>query len=87
MISLLNFSFSLLLSAAALLHNSSFCLFTLKVRLYSMLRSLFFWDKNTDAARRDQHQETGSALCAIEGNLLNALSSSRYVLADDKKSQ
>jgi hypothetical protein len=32
---------------------------------YSMLGSLFFWDRNTDAARRDQHEETGHALFAF----------------------
>ena len=74
------------LQSAQLDRVSRVCISTIQ-RLYSMLRSLIFWVRNTDAARRDQHQETGTALCAIEGNLLNALSSSRYVLADDKKSQ
>ena len=30
--------------------------------LCDVLRSLFFWDRNTDAARRAQHEETGSLL-------------------------
>src|SRR5258708_3273809 len=34
-------------------------------RLYSMLRLLFFWDRNTDAARRDRREETGSALLTL----------------------
>ena len=54
---------------------SRVCISTIQ-RLYSMLRCLFFWNRNTDAARRDQHEETGSVLCVIEGNLLNALSTS-----------
>jgi hypothetical protein len=29
-------------------------------RLHSMLRFLFFRDRNTDATRRDQREETGS---------------------------
>jgi hypothetical protein len=37
------------------------CISTIQ-RLYSMLR-LFFWDRNTDAARRGQHEETGLPLC------------------------
>jgi hypothetical protein len=34
-------------------------------RLYSMLRFLFFWGRNTDAARRDPREETCSSLCAF----------------------
>ena len=43
---------------------SRVCISTIQ-RLYSMLRSFFFWVRNTDAARRGQHEETGHALCAI----------------------
>ena len=43
---------------------SRVCISTIQ-RLYSMLRSFFFWVRNTDAARRDQHGETGSALRAF----------------------
>ena len=39
---------------------SRVCISTIQ-RLYSMLRSLNFWDRNTDAARRDQREETGHA--------------------------
>jgi hypothetical protein len=42
---------------------SRVCISTIQ-RLYSMLRSLLFWDRDTDAARGDQHEETGSAFCA-----------------------
>ena len=47
-------------------------------RLYSMLCSLFFWNRNTDAAWRDQREETGHALCAIHEarSACSALSSS-----------
>ena len=34
-------------------------------RLYSMLRLLIFWNRNTDAATRDQREETGDALSAF----------------------
>jgi hypothetical protein len=44
---------------------SRVCIPTIQ-RLYSMLRFLFFWDRNTEAARRDQREETGSASCAID---------------------
>jgi type I restriction enzyme R subunit len=43
---------------------SRVCISTIQ-RLYSMLRSLFFWDRNTDAAARDQPEETGNALSAF----------------------
>jgi hypothetical protein len=43
---------------------SRLCISTIQ-RLYSMLRSFFFWDRNTDAARRDQHEETGDALAPL----------------------
>ena len=43
---------------------SRVCISTIQ-RLYSMLRSFFFWKRNTDAARRDQHEETGCALCVL----------------------
>jgi hypothetical protein len=57
MTSLLNSSFSV-----AELLNSSFYLLTF---FLSMVRSFFFWDRNTDAARRDKREETGGALSAI----------------------
>jgi len=44
---------------------SRVCISTIQ-RLYSMLRSLIFWDRNTDAARRDQREETGSALSVFD---------------------
>lgn len=37
---------------------SRVCISTIQ-RLYSMLHSFLFWDRNTDAARRDQREETG----------------------------
>jgi hypothetical protein len=43
---------------------SRVCISTIQ-RLYSMLRFLFFWYRNTDAARRDRREETGGALCAL----------------------
>ena len=43
---------------------SRVCISTIQ-RLYSMLRFLFFWVKNTDAAGRDRREETGHAFCAI----------------------
>jgi superfamily II DNA or RNA helicase len=42
---------------------SRVCISTIQ-RLYSMLRSLFLWDRNTDAARCDLREETGSGSCA-----------------------
>ena len=44
---------------------SRVCISTIQ-RLYSRLRSFFFWDRNTAAARRDQAEETGRALCAFK---------------------
>src|SRR5581483_6687530 len=52
------------LQSAQLDRISRVCISTIQ-RLYSMLRFLFFWDRNTDAARCDQREETGHALCAI----------------------
>src|SRR5437867_6385168 len=49
------------LQSAQLDRVSRVCISTIQ-RLYSMLRSLFFWDRNTDAARRDRHEETGLPL-------------------------
>lgn len=43
---------------------SRVCISTIQ-RLYSMLRFPFLWDRNTDATRRDQREETGSAFCAF----------------------
>src|SRR5438874_11472088 len=52
------------LQSAQLDRVSRVCISTIQ-RLYSMLRSLIFWVRNTDAARRDQREETGSALRAF----------------------
>src|SRR5437867_3041009 len=49
------------LQSAQLDRVSRVCISTIQ-RLYSMLRFLFFWDRNTDAARRDRHEETGLPL-------------------------
>ena len=43
---------------------SRVCISTIQ-RLYSMLRPFVIGDRNIDAARRDQREETGSALCAF----------------------
>jgi len=54
---------------------SRVCISTIQ-RLYSMLRFLVFWDRNTDAARRDQREETGNAsrgLNMVAGRLLSFL--------------
>src|SRR5205823_13853201 len=48
------------LQSAQLDRVSRACISTIQ-RLYSMLRSLFFWWKMS-TARRDQYEETGSAL-------------------------
>ena len=42
---------------------SRVCISTIQ-RLYSMLSSFVLWDRNTDAARRDQREQTGRALRA-----------------------
>jgi hypothetical protein len=55
------------LQSAQLDRVSRVCISTIQ-RLYSMLRSFVFWDRNTDAARRDQREETVGALRAIEKN-------------------
>ncbi len=47
------------LQSAQLDRVSRVCISTIQ-RLYSMLRCIFFRDRNTDAARRDQHEETGN---------------------------
>jgi hypothetical protein len=52
---------------------SRVCISTIQ-RLYSMLRSLFFWDRNTDAARSDQREETGRTLCAFNEAVWNEVS-------------
>src|SRR2546430_17022427 len=52
------------LQSAQLDRVSRVCISTIQ-RLYSMLREFVIGDRNTDAARRDQREETGSALCAF----------------------
>src|SRR5437867_12377313 len=49
------------LQSAQLDRVSRVCISTIQ-RLYSMLSWLFFWSKMS-TARRDQHEETGIALC------------------------
>ncbi len=51
------------LQSAQLDRVSRVCISTIQ-RLYSMLRSFFFWLKMF-TARSDQHEETGRALCAF----------------------
>jgi hypothetical protein len=57
---------------------SRVCISTIQ-RLYSMLRSFFFWDRNTDAARRDQSEETGDTFRVLNNacgaKVSNALAS------------
>src|SRR5262249_55949096 len=54
---------------------SRVCISTIQP-LYSMLRSFFSWDRNTDTTRRVQREETGNALCAF-----NEPRAARLVLA------
>jgi hypothetical protein len=52
-------AFGLCMTDSFDIRNSAFDVCPIQ-RLYSMLRSLFFLDRNTDAARPDQHEETGN---------------------------
>src|SRR5437763_15468690 len=52
------------LQSAQLDRVSRVCISTIQ-RLYSILCSLFFWDRNTDAAKRDQREEAGNASTAL----------------------
>jgi hypothetical protein len=56
------------LQSAQLDRVSRVCISTIQ-RLYSMLRSWIFLDRNTDAARRDQHAETGSTFTSWHNSL------------------
>src|SRR5437016_6411624 len=49
------------LQSAQLDRVSRVCISTIQ-RLYPMLRFLIFWDRNTDAAECEQHEQTGIAL-------------------------
>jgi type I restriction enzyme R subunit len=66
------------LQSAQLDRVSRVCISTIQ-RLYSMLRSFFFWDRNTDAARRDQSEETGDTFRVLNNacgaKVSNALAS------------
>ena len=50
------------LQSAQLDRVSRVCISTIQ-RLYSMLRSFVFWNRNTDAARCDSREDIGSAWC------------------------
>ena len=51
------------------------CISTIQ-RLYSMLRFLIFWDRNTDAARRNQRDQDRQRLVRVERRMVTALSNS-----------
>src|SRR5437764_14094660 len=52
------------LQSAQLDRVSRVCISTIQ-RLYSMLCSFVVWNRNTDAARRAQREETGNVSCAF----------------------
>src|SRR5256886_2918549 len=52
------------LQSAQLDRVSRVCISTIQ-RLHSMLRFFVFWDRNTDAARADQREETGDTFRAL----------------------
>ena len=66
------------LQSAQLDRVSRVCISTIQ-RLYSMLRSVIFWVRNTDAARSDQREETGDTFRVLNNacgaKVSNALAS------------
>jgi type I restriction enzyme R subunit len=66
------------LQSAQLDRVSRVCISTIQ-RLYSMLRSMIFWVRNTDAARGDQREETGDTFRVLNNacgaKVSNALAS------------